>query len=115
MRILLDENLLSRKLKQPFLKAGHDVQNVDDIGWRGTKDTILLAIANAEPFDVFITADKNLPYQQNVQNLTLKVIVLNSKSTRPDRLIPLILKLIPLLPDLEPGSVTIIDEVDDLS
>ncbi len=115
MRILLDENLLSRKLKQPFLEAGHDVQNVDDMGWRGTKDTTLLAIANAEPFDVFVTADKNLPYQQNFQNLTLKVIVLNSKSTRPDRLIPLIIQLIPLLPDLEPGSVTIIEELDDLS
>jgi hypothetical protein len=84
------------------------------MGWRGTKDTTLLAIANAEPFDVFITADNNLPYQQNFQNLTLKVIVLNSKSTRPDRLIPLILKLIPLLPDLEAGSVTMIDELDSL-
>lgn len=113
MRILLDENLLSRKLKQPFLDAGHDVQNVDDMGWRGTKDGILLTIANSEPFDVFITADKNLPYQQNFQNLTLKIIILNSKSTRPDRLIPLIVKVIPLLISLEAGSVTIIDELDD--
>ena len=115
MRILLDENLLSRKLKQLFLDAGHEVQNVADMGWRGTKDTTLLTIANAEPFDVFITADKNLPYQQNFQNLTLNVIVLNSKSTRPDRLIPLIIKIIPLLPDLKTGSVTTIDELDALS
>ena len=113
MRILLDENLLSRKLKQPFLDAGHEVQNVGDMGWRGTKDGTLLAIANAYPFDVFITADKNLLYQQNFQGLTLKVIVLNSKTTRPDRLIPLILKVIPLLTTLETGSVTIINEVDD--
>jgi predicted nuclease of predicted toxin-antitoxin system len=113
VRILLDENLLSRKLKQPFLDAGHEVQNVDDMGWRGTKDGILLTIANAERFDLFITADKNLPYQQNFQNLTLKVIVLNSKSTRPDRLIPLMIKVIPLLITLEPGSVTIINELDD--
>jgi predicted nuclease of predicted toxin-antitoxin system len=111
VRILLDENLLSRKLKQPLIEAGHDVRNVDDMGWRGTKDTTLLTIANAEPFDVFITADKNLPYQQNFQNLTLKVIVLNSKSTRPDRLIPLIIQVIPLLTSLETGSVTTVDEL----
>ncbi len=63
MRILLDENLLSRKLKQPLIDAGHEVQNVDDMGWRGTKDTALLTLANTTPFDVFITADKNLSYQ----------------------------------------------------
>lgn len=110
MRILLDENLLSRKLKQPLIDAGHEVQNVDDMGWRGTKDTALLALANTTPFDIFITADKNLPYQQNFQNLTLRIVVLNSVSTRPARLIPLITKLIPLLSSLEAGSVTSIDE-----
>jgi predicted nuclease of predicted toxin-antitoxin system len=112
VRILLDENLLSRKLKQPLLEAGHQVQNVDDMGWRGTQDGELLSVANAEPFDVFITADKNLPYQQNFQNLALRIIVLNSRSTRPDSLIPLIIKASPLLMSLEPGSVTIINEYD---
>jgi predicted nuclease of predicted toxin-antitoxin system len=100
VRILLDENLLSRKLKQPLIEAGHEVQNVDDMGWRGTKDTPLLALANAIPFDVFITADQNLPYQQNFQDLTLRIVVLNARSTRPDRLIPLITKLIPQLTSL---------------
>jgi predicted nuclease of predicted toxin-antitoxin system len=110
VRILLDENLLSRKLKQPLIDAGHIVRNVDDMGWRGTKDTALLVLANTTQFDVFITADKNLPYQQNFQDLTLCVVVLNSMSTRPDRLIPLIIKLIPLLSSLEAGTVTLIDE-----
>jgi hypothetical protein len=49
--ILLDENLLSKKLKKPFLDAGHIVQNVEDMGWRGTKDRELLALANAFPFE----------------------------------------------------------------
>jgi hypothetical protein len=38
MIILLDENLLSKKLKQPFLKKGDMVYNVNDMGWRGFKD-----------------------------------------------------------------------------
>jgi predicted nuclease of predicted toxin-antitoxin system len=110
VRILLDENLLSPKLKKPLTEAGHEVRNVDDMGWRGTKDAQLLALANDTPFDIFITADKNLPYQQNLQGLTLCIIVLNASSTRPAQLIPLIIKSIPLLTVLNTGSVTLIDE-----
>jgi len=40
----LDENLLSRKLKQPLIEIGHVVQNVDNMGWRGIKDAPLLDI-----------------------------------------------------------------------
>jgi predicted nuclease of predicted toxin-antitoxin system len=49
MRILLDENLLSKKLKHPLVEAGQTVQNVEDMGWRGTKDSALLALANQCP------------------------------------------------------------------
>ena len=38
MLILLDENLLSKKLKQPLIEQGHFVMNVYDMGWRGLKD-----------------------------------------------------------------------------
>lgn len=62
MFILLDENLLSKKLKQPLIDAGHSVRNVEEMSWRGVKDRELLALAQAQSFDVFITADKNLPY-----------------------------------------------------
>lgn len=67
MFILLDENLLSKKLKRPLVEAGHNVQNVDDMGWRGIKDGQLLNLAEAQPFDVFVTADRNLIHQQNLQ------------------------------------------------
>ncbi len=115
MLILLDENLLSKKLKKPFLDVGHTVQNVEDMGWRGTKDRELLALANVFPFDVFITSDKNLPYQQNLQNLALRVVVLNASSTRPDHLLPLITQIIPLLQSLVPGSITLIDDAGDIT
>jgi predicted nuclease of predicted toxin-antitoxin system len=113
--ILLDENLLSKKLKKPFLDVGYTVQNVEDMGWRGTKDRELLALANVFPFDVFITSDKNLPYQQNLQNLALRVVVLNASSTRPDHLLPLITQIIPLLQSLVPGSITLIDDAGDIT
>lgn len=115
MLILLDENLLSKKLKKPFLDVGHTVQNVEDMGWRGIKDRDLLALANVFPFDVFITSDKNLPYQQNLQNLALRVVVLNASSTRPDHLLPPIAQITPQLPSLAPGSITLIDDMGNIT
>jgi predicted nuclease of predicted toxin-antitoxin system len=113
--ILLDENLLSKKLKKPLLDVGHTVQNVEDMGWRGKKDRELLTLANMFPFDVFITSDKNLPYQQNLQNLALRVVILNASNIRPAHLLPLITQIIPLLPSLVPGSITLIDDAGGIT
>ena len=110
MLVLLDENLLSRKLKQPIVEAGYAVHNVDNMGWRGTKDRDLFALADAHPFDIFITADKNLPHQQNISGYKLKIIVLNTKTTKPDYLIPLIEQACLIIPTLTPGSITLIDD-----
>ncbi|MBD0389952.1 MAG: DUF5615 family PIN-like protein [Nostoc sp. C3-bin3] len=110
MLILLDENLLSKKLKKPFIDAGHIVQNVEDMGWRGVKDKELLALADRHPFDVFVTSDKNLPYQQNLRVITLRVVVLDTHSTRPDYLLPVIIQVSELLKSLTPSSVTLIDD-----
>ena len=110
MLILLDENLLSRKLKQPLIDAGYTVYNVDNLGWRGTKDRDLLALADAHPFDVFITADKNLPYQQNISDYNFWIVALNTKTTKPNYLLPLIEQISPILPSLMPGSITLIDD-----
>ncbi len=108
--VLLDENLLSRKLKQQIVTAGYTVHNVDNIGWRGTKDRDLLALADAYPFDVFITADKNLPYQQSIITYQLRIIVLNTKTTKPEYLLPLIEQACLIIPTLEAGSITLIDD-----
>ncbi len=110
MLILLDENLLSKKLKKPLIDAGHLVKNVDDMGWRGVKDQELLALAETYPFDGFITADKNLSYQQNLRDLAFWVVVLNTMSTRPDHLLPLMIQVSDLLSSLDSGSVTFISD-----
>ena len=110
MLVLLDENLLSRKLKQPLIEAGYTVYNVDSMGWRGTKDRDLLALADAYPFDVFITADKNLPYQQNISDYQFRIVVLNTKTTKPNYLRGLIEQICPILPTLISGSITLIND-----
>lgn len=50
--------------------------------------------------DVFVTADKNLPYQQNLSNRSLRVVVLDSSSTRPDHLMPLLVQVSSLVVSL---------------
>jgi predicted nuclease of predicted toxin-antitoxin system len=90
MRILLDESLPDEL--QPEL-PGHEVTTVRGMGWSGLKNGELLA-CSAGKFDVFLTADQNLQYQQNLSKLPVSVVVLAAKSNRIQDLRPLIPKLL---------------------
>jgi predicted nuclease of predicted toxin-antitoxin system len=114
MLILLDENLLSQKLKQPFLNEGHSVSNVCDMGWRGLKDREILERAENHPFDVFITADKNIPYEQNLASRGIRIAILDSRSTRPDHLLPLMRQLSTIIDSIAPGSAIRINDAGDV-
>lgn len=114
MIILLDENLLSKKLKQPFLNKGYKVYNINDMGWRGFKDKEIIDLAEKHPFDVFITADKNLPYQQNLVGKLLRIIILDSSSTNPNHLLPLIEKISEILSSLSVGIVLFINDLSEI-
>ncbi len=78
MKILIDESL-PRYLKRVL--ADHDVQTVQDMGWAGLKNGPLLTQA-ASLFDLFLTADKNLRYQQNLRGRILSIIVFPSNRLR---------------------------------
>jgi predicted nuclease of predicted toxin-antitoxin system len=112
--ILLDENLLSKKLKQPLLAAGHSVNNVYDMGWRGLKDREILDLAESHPFDVFITADKNLQYQQNLASRLIRIVVLDASSTRPDHLIPLMVQISSIVESLSVGAAIRINDAGEV-
>ncbi len=114
MLILMDENLLSKKLKQPFLRSGFDVYNVDDMGWRGFKDKEILDLAEKYPFDIFITADKNLRYQQNLIDKALRIVILDTRSTRPDYLLPMMEKINNFVLSLSIGEVVSINDVGEI-
>ncbi len=70
MKILLDENL-PKPLARIF--AGHSVSTVQEEGLAGTRNGDLLARVDGR-FDVFLTADKNLRYQQNLSGRTLAIV-----------------------------------------
>lgn len=76
MKILLDENL-PKRLKKDF--AEHEIYTVRDKGWHGKTNGELLGLMLDEKFDVLITFDKNLKYQQNFSNFPVTVLVINAE------------------------------------
>ena len=79
MRILLDE-FVTRKLKQYLTEF--DVKTVVEMEWSGLKNGNLMKVAIEEKFDILLTIDKNIEYQQNIGKYQISVVVLDvEKST----------------------------------
>lgn len=76
MRILIDE-CLPRQLKG-WLAGKCDAVTVQEMGWTNVKNGKLLRLANEAEFDVFVTADKNMYYQQNFAGLQISAVVIPS-------------------------------------
>jgi len=70
MKVLLDE-CVPRKLKREI--ANHEVVTVTEQGWSGNKNGELLNLAATE-FDIFLTVDQNLSFQQNLRNFNIGII-----------------------------------------
>jgi hypothetical protein len=107
MRLLLDE-CVPRRLKKEF--GGYEVKTARDAGLAGLKNSDLLRAAERE-FDVLITVDKNIPYQQNLKSFQLAVLVLVANRNKYEVLKPLIPKALKALSSLEPGSVIRVESV----
>lgn len=101
MRILLDE-CLPRRLKRDF--PGHEVRTVPDAGWGGKDNGELLALADPE-FDVFVTADQGIEYQQNLEGARIAVVVLAARSNRLADLRPLVPRILAAIADVGPGEL----------
>ncbi len=102
MRVLLDEcvpRALGREL------VGHDVKTVAEAGWTGVNNGQLLQLATAQ-FDLLLTVDRNLEYQQNFDGVELAVIVLHAPSNDVTVLRPLMPAVLAALPGAKPGMVT---------
>ena len=102
MRVLLDEQL-PRQLAREL--TGHDVSTVQQQGWAGLKDGELLRRAADGAFEVFVTADQNLQFQQNLARSRLRVVVLVAQSNTLEDLLPLVPKLLIAIPGAEVGGV----------
>ena len=100
MRVLLDESIPRRF---GFLLTGHYVRTVQHCCWSGLKNGELLRVAQAD-FDVLVTADQNMQYQQNAKTLPIPVVVLMASSNRLESLQPLALALLETLSEIKSGE-----------
>ncbi|HEX8068655.1 MAG TPA: DUF5615 family PIN-like protein [Pyrinomonadaceae bacterium] len=100
MKVLLDE-CVPRKVKREL--AGHEVVTVTEHGWSGIKNGQLLALAEAE-FDVFLTVDQNLKYQQNLKAFQIGIILLVARNNRLQTLLPLMPEARTALHEIKPGE-----------
>jgi Domain of unknown function (DUF5615) len=104
VKVLLDECVdwrLSREIE------GHEVKTARQMGWNAVKNGDLLALAAAH-FDVFVTVDRNLSFQQNPATLPIAVIVLRAKTNRLGDLRPLVRGLLSSIESIKPGAVAIV-------
>ena len=74
------------------------------MGWATIKNGELLALA-AREFDVFVTVDRNLSFQQNLPAFAIAVIVLRARSNRLADLQPLVADLLARIPVAQKGTV----------
>lgn len=102
MKVLLDECVDWRLLRAI---VGHDVRTARQMGWATIKNGELLALAS-EQFDVFVTVDRNLAFQQHVASFRVAVIVLHARSNRLADLLPLVPSLLEAIATASPATLT---------
>jgi hypothetical protein len=85
MRVLLDE-CIPRKLKSEF--AEHHCMTVPEAGLAGKKNGALLSLAESAGFDVFLTPDKGIQFQQNMAGRSIAILIVRAASNRIQDLLP---------------------------
>ena len=93
---------LPKDLKRHLLE--HRVTTVPERGWASKSNGELLRLASSE-FDVFVTADQNLEFQQNVSDYDIAIVVLVAPSNRLADLVPLAPRILDVMQSMEPGSL----------
>lgn len=104
MRVLLDESIPIDFVRD---LSSLDAQTVIGLGWAGLKNGALLKQA-AGQFDVLVTMDKNLRFQQNLSAHTIGVVLIRAHSNRIDDLRPLVSHILAAVAESEPGEIRIV-------
>ena len=103
MKVLLDE-CVTRYLKRDF--AGHEALTVEEAGLKGLKNGQLLQAASGR-YEVLVTVDQNLQYQQNLKSLAIAIILLKAQRSTYPALKPLMPQVLAILEKITPGEVVV--------
>ena len=101
MRLLIDE-CLPRALKRHLV--GHACRTVQEREWAGKTNGVLLSLAEGR-FDVFVTIDRGLEYQRNLEDRRIAMLVLSARSNQIEDLALLVPAILDALRGAGPGSV----------
>jgi predicted nuclease of predicted toxin-antitoxin system len=102
MRILLDESVPG---KFGAYLPGHECISVQRQGWASIKNGKLLALAATADFDVLLTADKGMEYQQNLATLPVSILIVLARSNRINDLALAVPKILAALPEMQPRTL----------
>jgi hypothetical protein len=102
MKVLLDE-CVPRNLKR-YLSI-HDCQTVPEMGLAGKKNGELLSLAEAGRFEVFLSLDQGLEFEQNLRGRKIGVVLVQAKSSRLADLINHVPEVLTALGEVQPGHL----------
>jgi len=101
VKLLLDE-CVTHSLRRDL--AGHEVHTVQDAGLKGLENGKLLEAA-AGAYEVLVTVDQNIPYQQNLGGSPIAILILAASRNSYVRLKPLMPRALAALETIKPGDV----------
>jgi hypothetical protein len=107
VKILLD-HCVPKRFRQ--LLVGHEVRTAFEMGWSVLKNGELLRTAASGGFDVFVTVDQNLQYQQNLSTLPLSVVILVAPDNRFDTVRRFAPEVLTTAASLPPRTLVRIDD-----
>jgi predicted nuclease of predicted toxin-antitoxin system len=102
VKVLLD-HCAPKRLRRLF--PAHEVRTAYEMGWSGLKNGKLMAEAAAAGFEVLLTVDQSIPYQQNPTALPLAVVILVAVNNRFDTLAPHAPEIEAALSSVTPGQI----------
>jgi hypothetical protein len=102
MRVLIDE-CIDERIRHSF--PGHDCQTVRYARLAGLKNGELLEAAEALGFEVLVTVDQSIPYQQRLGGRRIAVLILCALTNRLLDLQPLVRSALAALNSIQPGDV----------
>ncbi len=107
MRVLLDE-CVPRKFK--YSLAGHDCSTAPEVGLAGKKNGELLSLAEQNGFEIFLTLDKGVQYQQNLAKRSIAIILIRARSNRMGDLLPHVKACLEQVRSIRSGEVVLIGD-----
>jgi hypothetical protein len=101
---LLPDECAPKKLKTFLLAYGYQCHTVQEMGWSGIQNGELLVLADPL-FDVLVTIDKGIQYQQNMTGRRIAIVIVRGRSNRLADLSPSFSACADIVQSIQPGQV----------